>query len=128
MKHLIALLMLSPLLIFFLLQPSLNHAEEIRGKQAQVVINTANDKASIEGRYTDGIIQYIKDEMKKVGYKEEEIELEVTTSLTHRGEYVEGRIQVPNKYYMLLSKALLGWEFEDLYHIRSSSRMSEYVD
>lgn len=107
----------------------LHDAEQARGDKAQIVIQRATEKAAIEGRFTDDIIQEVKDEMKRVGYDDSEIELEVTTDLTYRGNYISGKLKVPNKYFFLFAESLLSLgEEEEIFHIRSASRLSEYVN
>jgi hypothetical protein len=129
MKDIIAFTLLLPLLLFFMIQPMLHDAEQSRGEVAQIAIQRATEKAAIEGYYTDEVIQEIYDMLSEVGYSEDEIKLEVTTTLKYRGEYVSGRVKVPNKYFFLLFDSLLRIKNKDpMYHIKSATRLSEYID
>ncbi|UII57766.1 hypothetical protein LS684_10230 [Cytobacillus spongiae] len=129
MKELIAFVMLVPAFIFFLIQPMLHNAEEVRGKKAQIVIQQATEKAAILGQFTPELIEEIYTEMEEVGYEKDEIELSVTTNLTYRGDYVSGKIKVPNDYFFVLAKSLLLLNDDsEMYHVRSATRMSEFIN
>jgi hypothetical protein len=129
MKDIIAFTLLLPLILFFMIQPMLHDAEQSRGEVAQIAVQRATEKAAIEGYYTDDIIQEIHDLLGQVGYSENDIDLEVTTSTKYRGEYVTAKIKVPNKYFFLLFDSLLRIKNEEpMFHIKSATRMSEYID
>ncbi|MBG9587682.1 hypothetical protein [Cytobacillus firmus] len=131
MKQLIAFTMLFPILVFFLLQPVLNYMEETRGKAVEITVQRATEKAAIDGYYTPEILLEMKKKLNSIGYQDTEIEIDATQSVTLRGEYVEATIKVPNKYYFLLFKPLFLSDDDyskDLYHVRSATRMSEYIN
>jgi len=128
-KDFIAFMLLLPLLLFFLIQPMLHYVEGQRGERAQIILEKATERAAIEGRYSPSIISDIVDEVEKMGYKEEDIKLRLTTDLTNRGDYVTGTLVVPNKFFFMLSPALLGFdEDKPLYHVATASRMSEHIN
>lgn len=110
-----------------MIQPILNHAEQSRGDVASIVIERATEKAALEGRYTEEIKNEIYTVLSNIGYREEEIELELTEEQTARGEYVSGTIKVPNKYYFVMFDALFGYADKDIYHKKSATRMSERI-
>jgi hypothetical protein len=129
MKDIIAFTLLLPLILFFMIQPMLHDAEQSRGEVAQIAIQRATEKAAIEGYYTDEIVQEVYDILGQVGYSESDIDLEATTTMKYRGEYVSGKVKVPNKYFFLLFDSLLRIENDEpMFHIKSATRMSEYID
>ncbi|MFD2216559.1 hypothetical protein [Metabacillus endolithicus] len=131
MEKLLVLLMLLPLWLVVLFQPSLDRLEESREKVIQVALQRGIDKASLEGYFTEDIIDEMKDIVKKVGYEEDDIELELTTTPVLRGNYIHGKIKVPNEYQHLLIKNLLERDTsneEEMYHVHIASRMSEFVN
>jgi hypothetical protein len=112
-----------------MIQPMLHNAEQSRGEVAQIAIQRATEKAAIEGYYTEEIIQEVYDLLGQVGYSENDIDLEVTTTTKYRGEYVSGKVKVPNKYFFLLFDSLLRIKNEEpMFHIKSATRMSEYIN
>lgn len=129
MKDIVAFIMLFPMLIFFLIQPMLHEVERYRGDAAMIAIERATEKAAVEGSYTTEIIEEIFYIMEGVGYSRDEVELMLTTDETLRGDYVSGSIKVPNKYFFLLASSLMNSsEEEEMYHIRSATRMSEFLN
>jgi hypothetical protein len=129
MKDIIAMMMLLPIMLFFMLQPMLHDAEMARGIVLETVVQRATEKAALVGYYTPDILDELKQKLEEVGYEENEIEIEATDVPVYRGGYVSLTVRVPNKYFFLLFSSLMYGDSEKdhMYHIRSATRMSEYV-
>jgi hypothetical protein len=111
--------------IIILFQPSLNDASEDTGDMLKDYIEFANEKAAVEGYYTPEIQTELKENIKKLGYTDSQIELTVTNTTKFRGEYVKGTVKVPNRWSSIMLSALFG--SQERYHIKSAIRMSEYT-
>lgn len=129
MDKLFSLLLLTPFLWVMVYQDSLNRVEELKGEMAEQTIQRATELASVEGYYTPEIIEGIENNLLAVGFSSEEISLELTLEFTERGEYVEGKITVPNKYTNILTRSFFSPNDEtELNHVYKASRMSEALE
>lgn len=128
MKDIIAFAILFPFLVMFLIQPLLHDAEKARGEAAKIAIERATERASIEGYYTADILEEVYTIMEGVGYTRDEVTLSVTETVTLRGDYVSAQIVVPNKYLFLIVKSFFNTDEVEMNHVRSATRMSEYVN
>jgi hypothetical protein len=129
MKEILAFTMVFPFLLFFIITPILNDLETQRGKVVSTVIHRATERAALEGRYTYENTEEIYETLESIGYTRDDIELEVTTDITFRGDYVTGKISAPNDYFFILGSLIMpDDESEELRHVRSASRMSEFIN
>lgn len=128
MGKIFMLYMIWPLMLIMLFQPQLNNFEEQRKDYIIQALERANEKAAVEGYYTDEIKQELIELVKKVGYSEDDIELLVTSDIRYRGEFVEGSVKVPNQFYYIMIDSLLDrGNTQPKSHVHYTSRMSEYV-
>ncbi|MBH0167149.1 hypothetical protein IHV12_19680 [Fictibacillus sp. 7GRE50] len=129
MKDIIVFTLILPFVLYFLFTPILNDIENARGKIIQGTIQKATEKASLEGYFTPEIKEDIYKDLEEIGYDRNKVELELTGDIKMRGEYVEGTIKAPNEYHFILSKLISSKvDSGNPPHIKSSSRMSEYVN
>ena len=118
-------------LIIYLFQPLLHEMFNIRSNAVEVVLNQGIAKASSldNGRFTPEIIQEMKDTLStKFFIPASSIQFQGTTTLTPRGEYLEGTLTV---------KAPPLWIFQNMFGAednapknmaRYATMMSEFVD
>jgi len=129
MKEIILFTIVFPFLLYFSLTPMLNDLENARGKIIQGTIYKATEKAALEGYYTEENKEEIYTQLEEIGYERDEIELRLTEDMKMRGEYVEGTITAPNKYTFIFGGLISSdSEEENPPHVRSSARMSEFVN
>jgi len=123
------LYLLLPFILVIIFQPYLDRIEDGREKVSKIAIERGTARAALDGYYTSGNIRDIKKMLYAVGYEDQDIQLELTTSPKPRGEYVKGVVKVPNEYQNILFTSLLeGEETEKMYHVNMASRMSENVN
>lgn len=130
MEKIFVLYLVFPLWMIIIFQPYLDRLEEARDIVNQVALERATEKAAIEGYYTDEIVLEMKDLVKRVGYRDEDIEFDGTSLLTDRGNYIQGTLKVPNVYQHILISSILERKDEPdaMYHVSSATRMSEYIN
>lgn len=128
MSKFLVLLLVMPIWMTMLFQPFLNDLEEARNFVVTVALERATEDAAVEGFYTDTIKQEMVDLIKRVGYDDSDIELVLTDTLQQRGLYVEGTVKVPNTYSNIILKTLFNTGEQDLHHVVSATRMSEYLE
>ncbi|WP_282155745.1 hypothetical protein [Cytobacillus gottheilii] len=128
MEKLIVFMMLLPFSLILLFQPGLDRVEEAKEKVVQVAIQRGVERAAVDGHFTTDNILDIKEILTSVGYKEEDIELTISTEIIPRGEYITGTIKVPNQFQFLLFENIFSQETTEKYHVHTASRMSEYVN
>lgn len=116
-------------MLVIIFQPYLDRIEDGRDKISKIAIERGTARAAVDGYYKSENIRDIKELLYAVGYEDEDIQLELTTSPKPRGEYVTGVIKVPNEYQHILFTSLLeGNKQEEMYHVNLASRMSENVN
>lgn len=118
-------------LIIYLFQPPLHEIFNIRSNAVELVLNQGIAKASAldNGRFTPEIIQEMKDTLSnKFFVPASSIQFVGTTTITTRGEYIEGTLTV---------KASPLWIFQNMFGnadnspktiTRYATMMSEYID
>ncbi|MDF2646844.1 MAG: hypothetical protein K0Q73_2649 [Paenibacillus sp.] len=118
-------------LVIYLFQPPLHEIFNIRSNAVELVLNQGIAKASSldNGRFTPQIIQEMRDTLsKKFFVPASTIQFVGTTTVTPRGEYIEG---------MLTVKAPPLWIFQSMFGnadkspktiTRYATMMSEYID
>jgi len=113
--------------LIFLFQPPLHELYNTRSNAVEVVLNQGIAKASSidNGYFTPEIIQEMKDNLKQRFFiRDEDIEFRGTTTLTLRGEYIEGTLIV-KKTPLWILEGVLGTSPEAI--TRHATMMSEYV-
>ncbi|WP_214483775.1 hypothetical protein [Bacillus sp. SM2101] len=129
MDKILVLYMIIPIMLIILFQPQLNNVEQARDIVSKQAIERATEKAAIEGYYTPEIIEEMTELLMKLGYSEDEIEYRLTTDVTYRGDIIEGTVKLPDKYsFILISNLIERKENDELYHVNTASRMSEFVN
>lgn len=127
MKQVISFLMILPFFIYFIFQPIFNHILHLEKMYLEVVIDQGIEKAAVEGRFTDGIISEMKQDIKEnLHFSETEIIFEGTENLTPRGQYIWGKISLPAQQYSFLP--LLFGHTEKLELYGYAKQMSEYIE
>lgn len=118
-------------LIIYIFQPPLHEIFNVRSNAVEIVLNQGIAKASSmdNGRFTPEIIQEMKDTLsKKFFLPASAIQFQGTTTLTPRGEYIEGTLTV---------KAPPLWIFQNMFGngdhapktiTRYATMMSEYIN
>lgn len=125
-KQVISLLMVSPFLIYFAFQPVINHVAHLETMVLELVMNEGIQKASVDGRFTDQNIAYMKQIiMDNLHFPEDEITFEGTQNLTSRGNRLWGRISVPDGKLSIMPR--LFWSNPTIKFSAYASQMSEYV-
>lgn len=131
MKDVISFLIIMPFLLFFMFQPFHNEIVHLRGMAMESVLDKGLERAAVKGYFTAAEIQDMKDILSSVGFKEDEIEITGTiegiAARVPRGGYIEGQIKYPLNHLWAMPGI-----FEDtsdtLYHVRSGTKMSEYLE
>lgn len=127
MKQLISFIMVLPFLIYFMYQPIFNHIAHLEHMYLEMVIDQGIEKAAVEGRFTQEIITAMKDDIKdNLNFNDEQISFEGTQSLTPRGQYIWGKISVPDQQFSFLP--LLFGNGTRLKFYGYAQQMSEYVE
>ncbi|WP_430510681.1 hypothetical protein [Gottfriedia solisilvae] len=130
MDSLFGMLMTFWFTIILIFQPYLNQIEDARDTITQVAIQRGVEKAAVDGEFTPENINEMTTLLKAVGYKETDIEYELTQGVKLRGEYISGKITVPDQYsFILISKILeQNKTQDDMYHVKAATRMSEFLN
>lgn len=127
MKQVISFLMVLPFFVYFVFQPIFNHIIHLETMYLELIIDQGIEKASVEGRFTSSIIAEMKQEIKKnLHFSETEIRFEGTESLTPRGQYIWGKISLPDQQFSFLP--FLFGNTEELRFYGYAKQMSEYVE
>lgn len=125
MKQAISLLLVSPFLIYFAFQPLFNHVVHLQSTVLETVIDQGIERAAVDGRFTSENIRQMKQTVADVlHYSESEIVFEGTQTQTPRGEYIWGRISIPEGQ-MSVMPGLFGSHPVTL--SASAKQMSEYI-
>ena len=115
-------------LVLYLFQPPITELYNIRSNAVEIVLNQGIAKASSldNGRFTPEIIQEMKETLKtKFFIPESNIDFVGTTTLTPRGEYIEGTLRVRSTTLWIIG-SLTGSSNMDI--TKYATMMSEYVD
>jgi len=116
-------------LICYMFQPMLNEVYALRSYAVEMVLDSAIEKAAAgdNGRFTPEIIADMRATLKnELGYKDGEIDFNGTTTLTGRGEYVEGNLVVPHKRLWIM-EGLFGQDRFEKKIEKYAKQMSEYI-
>lgn len=127
MKQLISFLMVLPFLVYFVYQPIFNHIAHLEHMYLEIIIDQGIEKAAVEGRFTPEIITEMKqDIMDNLHFSDDEILFEGTQSLTPRGQYIKGKVSVPEQQLSFLP-GLFGNNTRHKFY-GYAQQMSEYVE
>jgi len=127
-KHALGELLTVVFTCIILFQPPLHELFNVRSNAVELVLNQGIAQASSydNGRFTPEIIQQMKDHLtQKFFVRESDIEFTGTTTITPRGEYIEGRLTIKATPFWLFS-SLFGEGPETI--SRHATMMSEYVE
>ena len=76
--------------------PILAYIDSLHREAVEVVLQEGAKKAAIEGRFTNELIDDMKQELvDNYNFEEDKIKIDATQSLKNRNEYLEASIQVP---------------------------------
>lgn len=127
MKQVISFLMVLPFLVYFTYQPMFNHVAHLEHMYLEVVIDQGIEKASVEGRFTAEIISEMKRNIRdNLNFADDEIVFEGTQAVTPRGQYIWGKISVPDQQLSFLPGLFGGNSRQKFYGY--AQQMSEYVE
>lgn len=103
MKQVISFLLILPFFVYFVYQPIFNHIAHLEQMYLEVVIDQGIEKAAVEGRFTNEIINEMKDALENnLHFAQDQIQFEGTQNLTPRGQYIWGRISLPDQQFSFL--------------------------
>lgn len=95
MKTVIAFIILSPFLLYFINQPSVDRTLQYRDQVLQKKAFEAAHLASLEGRLTPEIEKKIKDDLEALYFNPNKITLTGPDTITSRGELIEITLRYP---------------------------------
>lgn len=76
--------------------PILAYIDSLHREAVEVVLQEGAKKAAIEGRFTNELIDDMKQELvDNYNFEEDKIKIDATQSLKNRNEYLEASIEVP---------------------------------
>lgn len=125
MKSVIALLILSPILLYVFFQPSIDRTLQYRDQVLQKSAYEMAHLASLEGRLTPEIRQRVSDRLASVYFDTSKLTLTGPTVAAERGELLTVSLRYPqgrSEIFDLFGRA----ESRDYYY--PVQIMSEYVD
>lgn len=128
MRQVIATLMIATLFIVYMFQPFLNEIYHLRNLAVQVALDQGIEKAAVDGRFTDANINEMKMTLiDNLHYSADDVVFAGTTSLTPRGDYIEGTLGVRAGQLWILPNLMGG--NGDIRQLRAYARqMSEYIE
>ncbi len=91
MKELVAFLICIPLLAPYMSQYTIQIVNDTQMDRVETIVNTAKEQARQEGYFTNSIIGNMTAEIKKAGFDEDEITVNVTTVPKYRTETFDER-------------------------------------
>lgn len=104
LKASIALLMTLVLVLYFIFQPIFDQIYHRKQLLVENALATYIQEAAVEGRFTAEIIEEMINNLAyNLRYSPEEIKFSGTTTLTLRGNYIEGYLSVPSKQIKVLN-------------------------
>lgn len=93
----------------------------------EVIIDQGIEKAAVEGRFTPENIAVMKNDIKaSLHFVEDQIVFEGTEVLTPRGQYIWGKISVPEQQLSFLPLLFQNTTKQKFYGY--AKQMSEYVE
>lgn len=114
-----------PFLLIFTFQGVLYYKDSLVKKAVDIALYEASKKASVEGRFTDEIIEETKEMLVRVKFKEDEIVMTGTQTIMPRKSYIEGSISVPRGNIYLFPSIFGGNADREI--VRTTRIMSEYL-
>lgn len=126
MGKILALLLTLHIFIIMIFQPDLNNLENNRDIWIQSMLQRETEKAAIDGYYTPTIKNEIYTYLQNIGYKQSDVQLNLTSTPVPRGSYITGTIKVPSPYSDILIRLLIG-DKTTTNHVASATIMSEYL-
>jgi len=126
MKETLLRALYMPILLIMILQPMLSYLDYLLDLTVKANTNYLVQKAAVEGRVTPHLRQEVIDNLKAVGFSENQIWIEYDPVVRHRGERIDVSITVfRNRMlfpYLFTSKTL-----PNSYYAKGSI-LSEYLD
>lgn len=105
--------------------PILAYIDSLHREAVEVVLQEGAKKAAIEGRFTDAIINEMKQDLvSHYNFDEDKITITATKTLRYRQEYLDARIEVPRGPIFLLNIFNQGPNTIE----KETRVMSEYLD
>ncbi|MFD2328827.1 hypothetical protein ACFSR7_06140 [Cohnella sp. GCM10020058] len=116
-------------LVIYLFQPVVHEIYNVRSNAVEIILNQGIAKATSNdnGRFTPEIIAEMKETLKtRFFIADKDINFTGTTSLTPRGEYVEGTLSIKSMPVWLI-ESMMG-KSRPVVIARHATMMSEYID
>ncbi len=111
MNKYIALAIVLPLMLFFVLQYTLNikntHIKDLSGD----IVTAACEQAKQEGYFTEEIINNMKEDMERIGVNPEQVIIEVTTTPKYRVDEFDSREMIEYKIGVPIDKMFAAASF-----------------
>ncbi|KAA6446916.1 hypothetical protein [Bacillus swezeyi] len=105
--------------------PLLSNVDGLQREAVEVVLTEGAKKASVEGRFTNEIINEMKSNLaEKYSFNKEDISISSTSGLKGRGEYIEASITVPRTRIFVIDMFVK----EPAHFTKSTKIMSEYLE
>ena len=83
-----------PILLYMILQPILSYLDHLYDNAVKSNTAYLTQKAATEGRVTPQLIQEVTNNLKAIGFSEDEIHIESDPVLRYRGERIDVAIRV----------------------------------
>lgn len=128
LKNLLSFIMVAPFFVFFVFQPFYSELYSLRQQTAEIVLDTAIEKAAVKGRFENSEIQEMKDTMVNIfHYTSNEVVINATQALTSRGNYIEGSISVPSGQLWVMPNLFSDNSNDPQFISAYAKQMSEYL-
>lgn len=117
------------ILILYMFQPAFNEVQSMRNWTVETVLDASIEKAADgdHGRFTPEIINEMKQMLVSIHhYDADDIIFNGTTTITPRGQYIEGTLSVPRGQMWVLPN-FFGRDTTGDRTTRYAKQMSEYV-
>ncbi|KZE68043.1 hypothetical protein AWM68_17900 [Fictibacillus phosphorivorans] len=91
------------IVINLMFAPILAYIDSLHREAVEVVLTEGAKKASIKGQFTPDIVQDMKDTLvDSYNFDESKINIQATSALTPRNEYLEASIEVPRSFIFIM--------------------------
>lgn len=115
-----------PLVLYIILQPLYSYLDYTYDVTVKANAAYLTQKAAAEGRVTTNLRQQVINNLKAIGFKEDEIQIETDPGIRYRGERIDVTVKVLRERklfpYLFSSKSMPN------YYVGHGSIMSEYLE
>lgn len=115
-----------PVLLYMILQPMLSYLDYLYELNVQANTAYLTQKAAAEGRVTPQLVQEVTNNLKAIGFSEDEIHIESDPTVKYRGERIDVIVRVERN--RTLFPIAFTSQAQPKHYYGRGTIMSEYLD